>query len=171
MVKIVEAAIQDCKELIALGKSTFVNSHGHSAASKDIQEYIDANFTEAKLLPEILNKNCIYSLIYLDDSLAGYSKITLNSTHPQITSSQATKLDRLYLDQNFYGKDLGKQLMHYNLQLSQEKQQLGMWLYVWKENQRAVNFYQKMNFKIVGEGDFKITDTHSNPNFIMYREY
>ncbi|MFC4097558.1 GNAT family N-acetyltransferase [Euzebyella saccharophila] len=171
MVKIEEAAIQDCQKLIALGKSTFSTSHGHSAAPQNIQEYMDANFTVTKLLPELLDKNCIYSLIYMDDSLAGYSKITLNATHLQINSSQATKLDRLYLDQNFYGKDLGKKLMHHNFRLSQEKQQLGMWLYVWKENKRAVNFYQKMDFKIVGEDDFRITDTHSNPNFIMYREY
>lgn len=171
MVQIILATKEDVGALTHLARNTFVASHGHSAAPHDIQKYMDANFTEAQLLPELLNKNCIYSLIYLDDSLAGYSKITFNTTHPQITSTQATKLDRLYLDQNFYGKDLGKKLMHHNLQLSQEKLQLGMWLYVWKENQRAVNFYQKMDFKIVGEGDFRITDNHSNPNFIMYREY
>lgn len=171
MVQIVLATKENIGPLTQLARNTFVASHGHSAAPHDIQEYMDANFTEAQLLPELLNKNCIYSLIYVDDSLAGYSKITLNASHPQITSSQATKLDRLYLDQNFYGKDLGKKLMNHNLQLSKEKHQSGMWLYVWKENKRAVNFYQKMNFKIIGEGDFRITDTHSNPNFIMYREY
>jgi ribosomal protein S18 acetylase RimI-like enzyme len=44
----------------------------------------------------------------------------------------------------------------------------GVWLYVWKENHRAVAFYQKMGFEIVGEGLFKISETHYNPNHVMY---
>ena len=46
-----------------------------------------------------------------------------------------------------------------------------MWLYVWTENHRAVNFYNNLGFKIVGEYDFKIFETHSNPNHQMLLSY
>ena len=55
--------------------------------------------------------------------------------------------------------------------LSKKKQQKGIWLAVWVENKRAIKFYQKAGFKIVGKYDFQISKTHSNPNHIMYLKY
>ncbi len=46
-----------------------------------------------------------------------------------------------------------------------------MWLFVWKENQRAVNFYDKAGFKIIGNYEFKLSKTHSNPNYQMFLKY
>jgi len=42
-----------------------------------------------------------------------------------------------------------------------------MWLFVWTENHKAINFYKKAGFKIVGQHDFQISATHSNPNHQM----
>jgi len=39
------------------------------------------------------------------------------------------------------------------------------------ENHRAVDFYKKAGGVIVGNTDFKISETHSNPNHIMYFEF
>lgn len=46
-----------------------------------------------------------------------------------------------------------------------------MWLYVWKGNDRAIQFYKKAGFKIVGDGFFRLTDTHANPNWQMFLRY
>ena len=62
--------------------------------------------------------------------------------------------------------------IHYlDIDLSKQNNQAGMWLYVWKENERAVNFYIKNEFVITGSFDFKISDTHSNPNHLMFLKY
>ena len=68
----------------------------------------------------------------------------------------------------FYGLNLGKELFDYNIEFSKKHNQLGMWLAVWVENERAIKFYTKMGFKIVGEYDFRISATHTNPNHIMF---
>ena len=46
-----------------------------------------------------------------------------------------------------------------------------MWLFVWKENHRAINFYNKAGFKIFGSHDFKLSETHANPNHVMFLKY
>jgi ribosomal protein S18 acetylase RimI-like enzyme len=46
-----------------------------------------------------------------------------------------------------------------------------MWLFVWKENQRAIHFYKKAGFHIIGSYDFRLTETHSNPNHQMLLKY
>ena len=57
------------------------------------------------------------------------------------------------------------------MNLSKQNNQAGMWLYVWKENHRALAFYKKKGFIIVGDGLFRLTDEHSNPNWQMYLQY
>ena len=55
--------------------------------------------------------------------------------------------------------------------LSRELGQDRMWLYVWKENHRALRFYEKAGFQIVGDGLFRLTATHANPNWQMFLRY
>ena len=88
-----------------------------------------------------------------------------------IKDPNITKLDRLYLLKEYYGKKLGAKLVDLIIELSKQNHQNGIWLAVWKENQKALNFYLKAGFKIVGEFNFKISETHSNPNHIMYLKY
>mgnify|MGYP000515969351 CR=1 FL=1 len=55
--------------------------------------------------------------------------------------------------------------------LCKENKQAGIWLAVWVENQKGISFYKKMGFKKVGDFNFKISETHSNPNHILYLEF
>lgn len=80
-------------------------------------------------------------------------------------------MERIYLLKEFYGLQLGLELFQFNVNLSKSNGQKGMWLFVWKENKRAVNFYQKMGFKIIGEHDFRISPNHTNPNHQMLLLY
>jgi ribosomal protein S18 acetylase RimI-like enzyme len=46
--------------------------------------------------------------------------------------------------------------------------QKGMWLFVWQKNERAIKFYKKNGFEIIGNFNYKISETHSNPNYQMF---
>ena len=85
--------------------------------------------------------------------------------------SQVTKMERLYLLKEFYGLEIGLKLMDFNTKLAQEKKQSGIWLEVWIENFRAIKFYKKVGFEIVGKANFTVSETHSNPNYIMFLEF
>ena len=171
MHQIKKVQIKNTAELATLAKSSFLTAHGHSASKNDIDNYVADNFSEENFIKELANPNNHYYLIYYNTILAGYSKITFNTMNNCIDSKNTTYLSRLYLLKKFYGKNLGKKLFEFNIELSKKHHQKGMWLAVWIENKRAINFYSKMGFKIVGKLDFKISETHSNPNHIMHLEY
>ena len=80
-------------------------------------------------------------------------------------------MSRLYLLKDFYGQNLGKILFDFNIEFSKQYNQTGIWLAVWIENDKAIKFYTKMGFTIVGSYDFRISATHTNPNHILYLEY
>jgi GNAT superfamily N-acetyltransferase len=171
MVEIIQANATHTELIVAIGKQAFRESHGHSASKEDIDDYISKTYNTDKILKEFDHRNVHYHLIYSDGSIAGFSKIELHTKNENINASALTKLDRIYLLEAFHGKKLGVQLFQYNIELSKKQNQNGIWLAVWTENQKAVTFYQKMGFKIVGAFDFKISETHKNPNHIMYLEY
>ena len=83
----------------------------------------------------------------------------------------ATKMERLYLLKEFYDLKLGQHLMQHAIDLSKAAGEKGMWLNVWKENERALRFYTKQGFEVVGESEFVLTETHANPNWVMLLRY
>ncbi|MCX6276187.1 MAG: GNAT family N-acetyltransferase [Bacteroidetes bacterium] len=171
MISIAKAKVEDANLLAELGSKTFIESHGQSASKADIDKYMNEKFNSNVVLEELSDRKNIYHIIYRDQQPAGYSKIIFNENHSGIQNGNVTKLERLYLLKEFYDLKLGHQLLEFNISLSEQNNQDGMWLFVWKENLRAVRFYEKAGFEVVGSYDFKLTDTHSNPNHQMLLTY
>ncbi len=167
MFSIIKAQDQHIKLLTAIGKTSFIASHGHSASADDIQQYVNAKYTQEVFRTELNDAKNIYHLINYNNQAAGYSKIILNEKFAHIQIKNVTKLERLYLLKEFYNLKLGYELLKYNIELAKQNKQVGMWLFVWKENYQAFNFYKKMGFEIIGDYNFKISETHSNPNHQM----
>jgi len=171
MASIIKATEGDVQLLVELGKITFIESHGTSAAPGEITHYINEKYNSEVIRQELTDPKNIYYIIYHNKQPAGFSKIILNVPYHGISKQNVTKLERLYLLKEFYGLQLGNELFHFNLELSRNEDQAGMWLYVWKENHRAIIFYEKLGFNIIGDGDFRLTPTHANPNYIMFLQY
>lgn len=171
MITIQRADPADYKLLSKMGRITFLESHSHSAPEKDITGYVTGRYNEATMLAELEDPANIYHIIYAHHQPAGYSKIIFNTAHPEISIKNICKLERIYLLKEFYGSKLAAELFSFNRQLAKENRQSGFWLYTWKENERAIRFYTKQGFKIVGSFDFKISETHSNPNHLMLLEF
>lgn len=171
MVTIVKATTDNAALLADIGRITFIESHGHSAPAADIDAYVATKYTPAVIQQELSDPKNIYHILYYDQQAAGYSKIVLHSPHPGMPQQNITKLERIYLLKEFYELKLGYELLRFNIDLSKKNNEAGMWLYVWKENHRAVNFYTKAGFRITGSYDFKLSETHSNPNHRMLLLY
>jgi ribosomal protein S18 acetylase RimI-like enzyme len=171
MTRIINAEEKDSFLLAHIGKQTFIESHGNSAGPEVINTYVNAMFNDDVLRKEISEPENIYHIIYHNGNPAGYSKIIYNAAHKNIPVANVTKLERLYLLQAFYNLHIGAELFKYNVELSKQKEQAGMWLFVWKENHRAIRFYAKAGFTVVGSYNFKLSETHANPNYQMYLQY
>ena len=171
MITILTATPIDAKVLAELGKSTFLESHSHSASKKDIYNYVALKFSISEFERELKKQSNIYYILYYNEKPVGYSKIVFNVSDKNIPLKNVTKLERIYILEAYQKLKLGLELFTYNLNTSKKHNQSGMWLYTWIENQKAIAFYKKAGFKIVGGYDFKISDTHSNPNHQMFLDY
>ncbi len=145
-----------------------MESHGHCAKPEDVKAYVSKTYSNAVIQQELSDPGNIYHILFYDEKPVGYSKIVLNCSFEGSPVKNITKLERLYLLEEYYNLKLGVALFEFNKELSKKNKQMGIWLYTWIENKRAVNFYMKNGFSIIGSYNFKISDTHSNPNHQLF---
>ena len=77
MTSIKKATINDVNLLASLSVEAFLPAHGHSSPEKDINIYLEANFSIQNFKKEIANPTFEYYLIYHHNKIAGFSKIIL----------------------------------------------------------------------------------------------
>ncbi len=165
----IEKAVSKYARILSeIAAITFIESHGSSAKQEDIDHFIAEKYSEDAFTAELLNTKNNYHLIWYNDCLAGFSNIIYNFPPLNNKTKDIAKLERIYLLKEFYCLKLGHRLFDFNLNVAKQHDQKGIWLFVWKENKRAINFYTKNGFTITGTFDYKISETHSNPNHIMF---
>ena len=166
-----EPGIDDVHMLSDVARRSFVEAFGHSAPAEVIAEYVATKFSKTHLEIDVKTTDNRYLLLFFGEQLAGYSKIVVNSSHPEIKAQNVTKLDRLYILKQFHGMHFGSQLLKDNIQFSKAAGQAGMWLYVWTQNHQAVDFYKEKQFAVIGRYDFPLSASHANPNHLMFLDY
>lgn len=171
MISIVRLTPADAQMLSAMGGTSLLQSHGHSAPAEIMQAYVDNNFNVEACLAELSDEANIFYAAYYNGAPAGYFKTTHHVPHKLIDTQAVTKLSRLYVLSEYFNHKLGQPLLHKAIEISKAAGDEGMWLNVWKENPRAIRFYEKQGFKIVGESLFVLTETHANPNWVMLLQY
>jgi diamine N-acetyltransferase len=154
--------------LSELAGLTFIESHGHSAKPEDIDNFIAQKYNPDTFTAELINTKNNYYLAYYQNRLAGFSNIIYNFPYADSKMEDIAKLERIYILKEFYDLKLGHHLFEFNRDLAITNNQKGMWLFVWKENERAIKFYKKNGFEVIDNFDYKISETHSNPNYQMF---
>jgi ribosomal protein S18 acetylase RimI-like enzyme len=167
MISIVKANSKDAELLSEIAIPSFMESHGHSASREDINSYITEKYNTDTLREELGNEKNIFHFIYAGEKLAGFSKIIFNFPYEESPEPNITKLEKIFILQEFYDRKIGKELFEFNRNLAISNGQAGIWLFVWIENLRAIRFYEKNGFKVVGSHDFRISPGHTNPNHRM----
>lgn len=168
MISIIKATEKDYHSITSIGYVSVEEAHRESCAPEILKEYLDQHYNDIAIKKELTDTNNIYHIIYVDEKAIGFSKIVLNAAHPTIPLPNVTKLDRIYLLKEYQHLKLGYQLLQFNIELAKKNDQAGLWLFTWIGNTKAVNFYLKNGFTIIGNHHFKVTDNHYNENHHMY---
>lgn len=162
---------EDAEQLSAMGGKSFYESHHTSASAEDINEYIAKTYSVDRLRGELNDPKNIFIAAGTGGVIAGFAKIIPDALNPAINSPRPCKMERLYVLEDFLPLKIGQQLFDASLSRARELQQSGIWLNTWTGNPRAIRFYAKQGFSIIGETSFRISATHSNPNYLMWMPF
>ncbi len=155
MIKIEIATKADTKVLALLGRLTWAESHGHYIEDKnDVLKYLNENFSVFKTKQNISNPKQLFYIIYVDDLPVGYAKLVVNASNENITSQNSCQLERIFILNDFIPLKIGQQLLNFVEEQVKKIKLDTMWLTVYIKNNRAIRFYERNEFKNVGELNF-----------------
>ena len=148
-------ATEDDAALIAdISRQTFYATFAPFNSKVNMEIFMNIQFTKGRLMLEVGQPENTFLLAYMGEDVAGYAKLR-DTRHPKnLGSSKAIEIARLYAMPDLIGKGVGKLLMEKSLEIADQKNKDTIWLGVWKENKKAIDFYTHWGFGIFDECDF-----------------
>ena len=151
-----QASVADAELLTELSFTTFYDAFAEHPknAPHDLADYMAKAFSLEQITAELADPNSIFLIAEIGGETAGYAKLILQSTEPDIVGEEPVELSRLYSHQKFLGQGVGQALMDACFERAREEGCDSMWLGVWEFNPRAKRFYEKNGFTEVGSHTF-----------------
>lgn len=162
------ATISDLNVVQALALQTFRATYEHLNTPENFKNYIESAFSTAQLTKELTNPASCFYLLQEEKKTIGYIKINEAIAQTDLQETDSLELERIYVLQQYQGKGFGKQLLQKALQVTKEKGKKSLWLGVWNQNPKAIQFYENQGFSKFGEHEFVIGDDRQI-DFLMRR--
>lgn len=145
---------KDLEILREISIKTFTETFADVNSEEDMQQYISESLNEEKLLSEIQNQNSEFYFAEDKGKILGYLKLNFRDAQTESFPHDYIEIERIYVIKEFLGKKVGKILFDKVIERACEINADGIWLGVWEKNERAIAFYEKNGFEIVGKHDF-----------------
>jgi ribosomal protein S18 acetylase RimI-like enzyme len=152
------AGINDAELIADISRRTFYDTFATLNTKENMDKFMSETFTKAALMKEVGEPGNIFLLAYDGEEPVGYAKIRENNIPPELGISNALEISRIYATTNSIGKGVGKALMQKCIEIAMEKKEAAIWLGVFQENHRAIDFYTKWGFEKFGTHVFMLGD-------------
>lgn len=166
-----QAVVEDATILTDLAYKTFWDAFAHHPknAPDDLGHYMRQAFSFEQTSAELAEAKNVFLIAEIEGELAGYAKLIFDSAEGGITGEKPVELARLYAHQKFLGEGIGQTLMDACIERARAAGCDVMWLGVWEYNPRAKAFYDKNNFREVGEHVFQL-GSDAQTDLLMQKE-
>jgi ribosomal protein S18 acetylase RimI-like enzyme len=153
----------EVEQLQSLSRQTFAETFSDSNSKENMNKYLTENLSIEKLSEELNNENAHFFFIKDGERNIGYLKLNMGPSQTELKDKTAIEIERIYVIQEYQGKKVGQQLYEKAIQVAKEKKAQYVWLGVWEENHKAIQFYNKNGFQVFDKhvfvlGDEKQTD-------------
>ncbi len=137
-----------------------------------MRNYFEEGFSEGKLTAELNDNNAEFYFAIWKDEVIGYLKVNFGESQTELKDDRALEIERIYVLKEFHGKRVGQILFNKAIEIAKQKRVDYVWLGVWEENPRAINFYRKNGFVEFDKHVFKLgNDEQTDIMMKMKLEY
>ncbi len=150
--------LADIETLRSLGIHTFAETFSDSNPPDDMDTYLSEKFDLKLLKKEMKNPNSDFYFAELDGKAVGYLKVNTGSAQSEQLLNDGLEIERIYVLQEFHGTKIGKLLFDKALEITKQSNLKRIWLGVWEENIKAIEFYQRQGFTKFAEHPFAVGD-------------
>ena len=148
--------LNEIHQLQIIGKQTFYETFSAGNTLENMTKYLNEEFSIDKITAELNNKNTEFYFARFSDDIIGYLKLNFGQSQTELQDEKALEIERIYVLKEFHGKNVGQLLYDKAIQIAKQKNAEYVWLGVWEENPRAINFYKKNGFVEFDKHIFKL---------------
>ena len=157
------ATTDDAAALAAFLKDMFARTFGAQNKPEDLATYFAEAFGEEQQRREISNESIQFWIAESPDRpagetecLLGCAQLKVGSLSRDVRAPRQAELGRLYADTRWHGRGVGHALLERCVSAATSWGARVLWLGVWENNPRAIAFYAKHGFRVVGEQSFQL---------------
>jgi diamine N-acetyltransferase len=155
-IQIRRGMLEDAPALAELAARTFAEAFAADNTPEDLQAHLESSYGVVQQSQELSDPNEITLLAFAADHLIAFAQVRRQVPPQCVTQAQAIEVHRFYVDRVAHGKGVAQSLMAAVKSAAKEFNAKHLWLSAWERNPRAVAFYAKMGFEIVGSADFVV---------------
>ncbi len=157
-IEITKISLEQLAQLQEIGRKTFTETFSSTNSEENMKTYLENGFSTDKLTSELQNPESEFYFATLNEVVIGYLKINFGQAQTELQEGKALEIERIYVLQDFHGKKVGQLLYEKAIQIAKNKKVAFVWLGVWEENRRAIQFYTKNGFVAFDQHIFRLGD-------------
>jgi diamine N-acetyltransferase len=163
-----KAIPDDVTKLSILYKQVYIKTYGVEGVSDEFANFITTQFSEVRLADIIVNGPNAILVAEYKGNLVGVAEIEFGKKSPagNITGAE---LNKLYILDWFCGRGIGQRLLEEAESNIKATGETILWLWVLETNARAISFYGRNGFTIIGEASFKM-EVNTYDNKVMLKK-
>ncbi|TNE75164.1 MAG: GNAT family N-acetyltransferase [Bacteroidetes bacterium] len=150
--------LEDWRVLQKIGRETFKETFESGNTEENMRDYLANGFSEEKLKSELNNPGSIFYFARIGSIVSGYLKVNFSDAQTELRDESGMEIERIYVLKELHGKKVGQLLFEKALDLAKQSEKKFVWLGVWEENPRAIQFYKKNGFEEFDKHVFIIGD-------------
>ncbi|OEK05398.1 GNAT family N-acetyltransferase [Roseivirga misakiensis] len=147
-IKIESVQYSEAEVLRSFGETTFRETFQDQNDPQNLADYLKSSFTLEKIQSQLQNPNTTFYFSRLDGEITGYLKLNL--------TNEDVEIERIYVKHEFQGRKIGKALYAKALGIAKERSAKRLWLGVWQENKKAIDFYKRQGMEIFDVRTFQL---------------
>lgn len=157
-INIKKVTLSELEQLQKTSRQTFWETFSAKNTEENMKKYLEEGYSTEKLTNELNNTNSAFYFAALNGEVIGYIKLNAGQSQTELKDERGLEIERIYVLKEFHGKKAGQLLFEKAIEIATEKNADYIWLGVWEENQRAINFYRKNGFVQFDKHIFKLGD-------------
>lgn len=150
------AGIQDLETVQNIGRQTFSETFAESNSEEAMKTYLEESFSTEKITSELNNPDSYFFIAWEEDNPVGYLKLNSGPAQTELQDDTSLEIERIYVKKSHHGQKVGQLLYNQALETAKNLNKSYLWLGVWEENLRALNFYRKNGFEQFGTHTFRL---------------
>jgi diamine N-acetyltransferase len=159
----------DAAELAEFGARAFVDSYAHVMERGELESYVHDHYTTELTQTEI-GDDAGAAFLALDPVIVGFVQVRAgNRPDCALEANAPAELRRIYVDRGHHGRGVAQKLLAMAVVEAQVRGCDVLWLAVWEINERAISFYEKGGFAVVGRQGFPIGN-EVQTDYVMARQ-